>query len=172
MLVYNYNHNEDFMNDNLSIPQIMILFAELNIQDFHYECDDFKLSLNKASSPAPFTPDNNATEPIAAPVVAGAPIIEATTVPETTAAPKEADTAHVVSSPLVGTFYNSPAPNKPPFVEVGSKVKNGDTIAIVEDMKVMNPIEADCSGTVDAIITANGTVVEFGYPLVKINKAN
>lgn len=160
------------MNDNLSIPQIMKLFAELNIQDFHYECEEFELSLSKANSPAPTSPNNNITAPIAAPAVAEAPASAPITAPESTAIPEEVDTAHVVTSPLVGTFYSSPAPNKPAFVEVGSKVKKGDTIAIVEAMKVMNTIEADCSGTVVAIIPATGTMVEFGSPLVKINKAD
>lgn len=75
---------------------------------------------------------------------------------------------HVVRSPMVGTFYASPAPDKPPFVTVGQTVAAGDTLAIVEAMKMFNPIEADVAGTVLAIVAENGQPVEFDQPLFVI----
>ncbi len=75
---------------------------------------------------------------------------------------------HVVRSPMVGTFYRAPSPTAKPFVEVGSKVKIGEALCIIEAMKLMNQIEADCSGTVEAILVENGSPVEYGTPLFVI----
>lgn len=72
---------------------------------------------------------------------------------------------HVVKSPMVGTFYRTPSPNAKPFVEVGQTVKAGDTLCIIEAMKLMNEIEADMSGVIKAILIENGQPVEYGEPL-------
>jgi acetyl-CoA carboxylase biotin carboxyl carrier protein len=72
---------------------------------------------------------------------------------------------HIVTSPMVGTMYRSPAPDQPPFVEIGATVKAGDTLCIVEAMKMLNQIEADKAGVVTAILVENGQPVEFGQPL-------
>jgi acetyl-CoA carboxylase biotin carboxyl carrier protein len=76
-----------------------------------------------------------------------------------------------VTSPFVGTFYRSPSPDAPMFAEVGSVVRSGQTLCIVEAMKLMNEIEADCSGTVIEIFAQNGKAVEFGQKLFRIRKA-
>ena len=75
---------------------------------------------------------------------------------------------HVVRAPMVGTFYASPAPDKPAFVSVGQAVKAGETLAIIEAMKMFNPIEADVSGTIVAILGESGQPVEFDQPLFVI----
>ena len=75
---------------------------------------------------------------------------------------------HIVRSPMVGTFYRTPGPDAKPFIEVGQKVNAGDTLCIVEAMKMMNQIEADKSGTVKAILVESGQPVEFDEPLVVI----
>ncbi|MEN1926448.1 acetyl-CoA carboxylase biotin carboxyl carrier protein [Luteimonas sp. MJ293] len=75
---------------------------------------------------------------------------------------------HVVTSPMVGTYYTAPSPDKPPFVTVGQTVAVGDTLGIVEAMKMFNPIEADQAGTVVAILCENGQPVEFDQPLFVI----
>jgi len=75
---------------------------------------------------------------------------------------------HVLRSPMVGTFYASAAPDKPAFVSVGQQVKAGETLAIIEAMKMFNPIEADASGTIVAILGENGQPVEFDQPLFVI----
>ena len=74
-------------------------------------------------------------------------------------------TGHVVKSPMVGTFYRSSAPGSAPFVEIGSVVKEGDTLCIIEAMKLLNEIDADASGTIRQVLVENGQAVEFGQPL-------
>jgi acetyl-CoA carboxylase biotin carboxyl carrier protein len=83
------------------------------------------------------------------------------------AAPPEPE-GHTVKSPMVGTFYRSASPGAKPFVDVGDSVQEGDTLCIIEAMKLMNEIEADASGVVKAILVDNGQPVEFGQPLVII----
>jgi acetyl-CoA carboxylase biotin carboxyl carrier protein len=84
------------------------------------------------------------------------------------AAAPAAETGHVVKSPMVGTFYRSSAPGAPAFVEVGATVKEGDTLCIIEAMKLLNEIDADLSGTITKILVENGQPVEFGQPLFVI----
>jgi acetyl-CoA carboxylase biotin carboxyl carrier protein len=81
------------------------------------------------------------------------------------APPAEGQEGHVVKAPMVGTFYRSPSPDAKAFVEVGQAVKEGETICIIEAMKLMNEIEADASGSVKAILVENGQPVEYGQPL-------
>ena len=99
-----------------------------------------------------------AVQPAPVPAAAGAP-----------AAPVEGEAAapegHVIRSPMVGTFYRSSAPGAKPFVEVGQAVKSGDTLCIIEAMKMMNQIESDKAGRVTAVLVKNGDPVEFGQPL-------
>ncbi len=83
------------------------------------------------------------------------------------AAPAE-PSGHVVKSPMVGTFYRSSSPGAKPFVELGSQVKEGETVCIIEAMKILNEIEADKSGTVTRILGENGQAVEYGQPLFVI----
>lgn len=75
---------------------------------------------------------------------------------------------HIVKSPMVGTFYRSAAPGSPAFVEIGSSVKEGDTLCIIEAMKLLNEIDADTSGVIKQILVENGQPVEFGQPLFVI----
>ncbi len=102
-----------------------------------------------------------AQAPVAAPAVAAAPAAEPA------AASKELS-GHIVRSPMVGTFYRTPSPDAKAFVEVGQKVTAGETLCIVEAMKMMNQIEADKSGVVKAILVESGQPVEFDEPLVVI----
>jgi acetyl-CoA carboxylase biotin carboxyl carrier protein len=95
----------------------------------------------------------------AAPVLAGAPA----------AAPAAAEPqGHIIKSPMVGTFYRSSAPGAAAYVEVGSTVKEGDTLCLIEAMKLMNEIDADASGVIKQILVENGQPVEFGQPLFVI----
>ena len=77
----------------------------------------------------------------------------------------QAATSHVIGAPMVGTFYRAPSPSSPAFVEVGDRVKEGDTLCIIESMKMMNHIKADKAGTIEAILVANEAGVEFDQPL-------
>ena len=101
-----------------------------------------------------------APAPVVASAPAPAPAVEA-------AAAAESDD-HVVKSPMVGTFYRSSSPEAAPFVEVGTQVKEGQTICIIEAMKILNEIEADKSGTITQIVAQNGQAVEYGAPLFVI----
>ncbi len=85
------------------------------------------------------------------------------------AAEPAAPTHHVVKSPMVGTFYRSASPGAKPFFEIGSTVKEGETLCIVEAMKILNEIESDKTGTVTNILCANGQAVEYGQPLFEIS---
>ena len=96
--------------------------------------------------------------PLAAAPVAAAPAAEAPAAPA-------AATGHAVKSPMVGTFYRSSSPGAAPFVQIGSVVKEGDTLCIIEAMKILNEIESDKSGTVTQILCENGQATEYGQPL-------
>jgi acetyl-CoA carboxylase biotin carboxyl carrier protein len=100
--------------------------------------------------------------PVQAAAVAAAEPVAAAPAPE-------APTGHAVKSPMVGTFYRSSSPGAKPFVEVGDAIKAGDTICIIEAMKILNEIEADKSGTVSKILCENGQAVEYGQPLFLID---
>jgi acetyl-CoA carboxylase biotin carboxyl carrier protein len=106
----------------------------------------------------PAMPMGAVAGPVAAPVAPLAAVAEAPAEP----------TAHSVKSPMVGTFYRSPSPGSKAFVEVGSTVSAGDTICIIEAMKLMNEIEADKSGVIKAILVESGQAVEYGQALVLI----
>ena len=99
-----------------------------------------------------------AAAPVAAPAAAPAAAAPA-------AAPAARDLSNAQKSPMVGTFYRAPGPNSAAFVEVGQQVKAGDTLCIIEAMKLMNEIEAEKSGVVKEILVENGTPVEYGEPL-------
>lgn len=105
---------------------------------------------------------------------APAPVATAPALPAAALAPRiEAEAAteiegHVVKSPMVGTFYRAPSPGAKPFVELGDPVKSGQTVCIIEAMKLLNEIEADKDGVIKAILVENGQPVEYGEPLVVI----
>lgn len=84
-----------------------------------------------------------------------------------TAAKAQIKAGSVETSPMVGVFYSAPTPSDPPFVKVGQKVQAGDTIGIIEAMKIMNPLEATQSGVIDEILVDNSEVVQFGQPVVR-----
>lgn len=108
-----------------------------------------------AAAPAPPAP---AAAPAAAPATGSAD----------TGAAAEGDlpSGHVIESPMVGTFYRASAPGSPPFVEEGQTIRAGETVCIIEAMKILNQIEAEVSGTVKAVLVENGSPVEFGEPLM------
>jgi len=130
--------------------------AELEIQE-----GEERVRITRASAPSPAPLMFQAPQlASAAPAAAPLPAAESPTPP--------AEEGHSVKSPMVGTFYRSASPGGAPFVEVGDSVAQGDTLCIVEAMKLMNEIEADASGTIKAILAENGQAVEFGQPLFLI----
>ena len=105
---------------------------------------------------------------VPAPMPMQSPVEAATGGKPAEAAGDDLPDGHVVRAPMVGTFYASPAPDKPAFVSVGQAVKQGETIGIIEAMKMFNPIEADVSGTVVRVLVENGQPIEFDQPLFVI----
>ena len=133
--------------------------AELEIAEGE---ESVRISRNGTAAPAPIQyAAAPMPAPAAAPVAAEAPAAAPAAAPATPA-------GHKVLSPMVGTFYRSPSPEAKSFVEVGQTVSAGDTLCIVEAMKMMNQIEADKSGVVTAILVEDGQPVEFDQPLVVI----
>ncbi len=108
------------------------------------------------------------TQYVSAPApVAAAPASTHDAAPPAPEAPVQE--GHVVAAPMVGTFYNAPSPESDPFVRVGQAVSVGDTLCIIEAMKIMNPIEADRAGTITAVLAENGHPVEYEQPLFVID---
>lgn len=136
--------------------------AELEISEGE---ESVRISRNGTAMPAPIH-YAAAPAPVAAPAAAAAAAAPAPAATE--AAAPAVPAGHQVLSPMVGTFYRSPSPDAKSFVEVGQTVKAGDTLCIVEAMKMMNQIEADKSGVVTAILVEDGQPVEFDQPLVVI----
>ncbi|MGB0495139.1 MAG: acetyl-CoA carboxylase biotin carboxyl carrier protein [Kangiellaceae bacterium] len=128
--------------------------AEIEIKEGE---ESVRISRAMASSSAPVQYSSPA--PVAAPAPAAAPVAEATE----SAAPEV--TGHQVKSPMVGTMYHAPSPGASNFVDVGSKVNVGDTLCIIEAMKMMNQIDADKAGTIKAVLIGDGEPVEFDEPL-------
>ncbi|GJM13785.1 MAG: acetyl-CoA carboxylase biotin carboxyl carrier protein subunit [Pseudohongiella sp.] len=133
--------------------------AEIEIKEGE---ESVRISRGSTSAPAPI-----AYQAPAAPAAAAAPAPSAAA-PAPEASASSASDASAIKSPMVGTFYRSPSPSSPPFVEVGKHVKAGDPICIVEAMKMMNQIEADHAGVVEAILVEDGEPVEFDQPLIRI----
>ena len=110
----------------------------------------------------------------AQPMMMASPAMQHMAVPGAPAAPAAAPAAppepkgHALKSPMVGTFYRAPSPGAPPFVEVGQSVSKGQTLCIIEAMKLLNEIESDVAGTVKAVLVDNGQPVEYGQPLFLI----
>ncbi len=151
------------------LKKILRIFDQSSLTDLTIEEDGIKISLSRQpntslQSPQVFTvpePVNSITQQQAVPA-------------ETTEKPKESPkeipttTYHKINSPIVGTFYRSPSPDADPFVEIGSHVVPGQTLCIVEAMKVMNEIESDIAGTVVEILVENGKPVEYNQTLMLI----
>ena len=144
--------------DIRKVKKLIELLEESNINEIEIKEGEESVRISRGGPVAP--PVMAAPAPVAAPV-APPPAAEAVAAPEPVS-------GHTVNSPMVGTFYRSPSPSSPSFVKVGQQVKAGDVICIVEAMKMMNQIEADKSGVVEAILVENAQPVEFDQPLVTI----
>ena len=148
--------------DLRKLKTLIDLVSESNISELEITEAEGKVRIVKAEQRrVEAQPQAVAAPPVAAP----APAIEVAPVVAAPAEPPK-ETGHTVTSPMVGTFYRAASPGANPFVEVGSVVKEGDPICIIEAMKIMNEIEADKSGTVTRILCENGQAVEFGQPLL------
>jgi acetyl-CoA carboxylase biotin carboxyl carrier protein len=151
--------------DIRKVKKLIELLEASDVAEIEIKEGEEAVRISRASTVAP--------APVAAPVAVAAPA-PAPVAPE--AAPGSdagksgtpAVKGKLINSPMVGTFYRAPSPSSPPFVEVGTHVKAGDVVCIVEAMKMMNQIEADHSGVVEAILVEDGEPVEFDQPLISI----
>ncbi|EOV4650098.1 acetyl-CoA carboxylase biotin carboxyl carrier protein [Vibrio parahaemolyticus] len=150
--------------DIRKIKKLIELVEESGIAELEISEGEESVRISRHGTAAP-APVHYAAAPVAAPAPLAAPVAEA---PAAEAPAAAVPAGHQVLSPMVGTFYRSPSPDAKSFVEVGQKVNAGDTLCIVEAMKMMNQIEADKSGVVTAILVEDGQPVEFDQPLVVI----
>ena len=144
-----------------------VLSAE-NVAEFEHEAEGVRVRIVRGHVVSPAMHHAPAPQSVFPP--AGAPLAAAMSGAAPAAAEPPSDSVDV-TSPFVGTFYRSPSPDAPAFVEVGSVVRTGQTLCIVEAMKLMNEIEAEVSGTIVEIFAQNGKSVEFGQKLFRIKKA-
>jgi acetyl-CoA carboxylase biotin carboxyl carrier protein len=151
------------------IEQLLRFMGEHNLEEFEYSRGDLRIRLRKPSTGAAYgipralaAPEIIVASPSLAPVAAASPAAQAALEGRST------DDLHLVKSPIVGTFYGSPSPGAEAFVKVGAFVEAGQTLCVVEAMKLMNEIESDESGEVVRIFVENGQPVEYGQPLFGI----
>lgn len=161
------------MMDFEFVEKLIQAMDSSSLDSVEIERDGTRIRLAKTPPPgsgpvyAPAAPSAVVAPPVAAPVAPAA---------EPLAAPAEAPAAASnwvdVTSPMVGTFYRAPSPDSPPFVDVGGRVSSGDTLCIIEAMKLMNELEAEVSGTVREILVQNGEPVEYGQVLFRVEPAS
>jgi len=144
--------------DLRKLKTLVDLVSESNISELEITEAEGKVRIVKASAGVAATPMT-----MAAPAAPAAPVASAAE-PPAPAVPGVV-TGKVIKSPMVGTYYRSASPGAKPFVEVGSQIKEGEAVCIIEAMKIMNEIDADCSGKILQILCENGQAVEFGQPL-------
>jgi acetyl-CoA carboxylase biotin carboxyl carrier protein len=148
--------------DLRKLKTLIDLVSESNVSELEITEAEGKVRIVKSAGVAMAAPVvMTAPAAVPAPVAVAAPAAA----PAEAAAPAPAAAGHTVKSPMVGTFYRSSSPGAAPFVQIGSVVKEGDTLCIVEAMKILNEIESDKSGTVTQILCENGQAVEYGQPL-------
>ncbi|MDG2615364.1 acetyl-CoA carboxylase biotin carboxyl carrier protein [Thermoleptolyngbya sichuanensis XZ-Cy5] len=157
------------------ILELLSLLNQTDLAEFTLKSSDFELILRKQSKesdrptvvesvdPARFMP------PPVAPVAPIAPAAPPAAPIPSPPSPLATEKLVEITSPIVGTFYSAPAPDEPPFVNVGDRIRNGQTVCIIEAMKIMNEIEAEVNGEIVEILVKNGDSVEFGQVLMRVN---
>ncbi|MFT5085392.1 MAG: acetyl-CoA carboxylase biotin carboxyl carrier protein [Lentisphaeria bacterium] len=146
--------------DIRKIKKLIELLEESNVAELEIREGEESVRISRGSS-TPVMPMQTVYQQPPAPVPASAP-------PAPAAEVKPVAAGHLVVSPMVGTYYRSSSPDSAPYIEVGQTVKTGDIICIVEAMKMMNQIESDKAGVIEAILVEDGEPVEFDQPLVRI----
>lgn len=154
--------------DLTELRELLTTLNQTDISELTLKGDDFELVVRRGTriEAAPAAAIVAAMPPT--PVVLPSEPVK----PEPPAAAPKSDRKLVdVVSPIVGTFYRSPAPDEPPFVDIGSRIQKGQVVCIIEAMKVMNEIEAEVSGEIVEVLVQNGQPVEYGQPLMRVNPA-
>jgi len=167
--------NSTFANSDLQhIEQLLKFMSEHNLEEFEYAQGDLRIRLRKPSAASVVAPRPASTpEIIVSGAYAGPSAVATPSVPSAAGGAsathtQAAEDLHLVKSPIVGTYYGSPSPGAEPFAKVGAYIETGQTLCIVEAMKLMNEIESDISGEVLRIFVENGQPVEYGQPLFGI----
>ena len=152
------------------LRELTELFSSHGLTDFEFENADIRIRLSRSPAPsaAPVALPPPAVAPMPPPTPAPAPAPEAAPAAAESAAAEEE--LHIITSPIVGTFYRSPAPDADPFVKAGSRVEPDTVVCIIEAMKLMNEIQAEATGTIEKIYVENGQPVEYGQPLFGLKK--
>jgi acetyl-CoA carboxylase biotin carboxyl carrier protein len=149
--------------DIRKIKKLIELLEESGLNEIEIKEGEESIRLSRNAASLSMAPVYSAPPPLPQP----APMVTAEVLPAVSAA-ASAPSGQTVTAPMVGTFYRASGPGAKPFVEVGQAVKKGDTLCIIEAMKMMNPIESEIEGTVVAILLNNGEPVEYGQPLFVI----
>ncbi len=151
--------------DKTDIEQLIDKFDDSSLSELSIEEKDFSITLKRELTAAPVAAPIHAAPAVGAPAPAvNAPPVEGAVEAGGT------EGAEVITAPLVGTFYRSPAPDAPVFVEDGSRVALGDSLCIIEAMKIMNKLEAEFPCEIVKVLAQNGTMVEFGTPLFEVRR--
>ena len=149
--------------DIRKVKKLIELLEQSNVNELEINEGDESVRISRGGTAVTY-----AAAPAPAPVATAPAPVAAPAATEAAAPATEEPAGHAVKSPMVGTFYASPAPGSPAFVSVGQTVAAGDVICIIEAMKMMNQIEADKAGTIGAILIEDGEAVEFDQPIVTI----
>jgi acetyl-CoA carboxylase biotin carboxyl carrier protein len=152
--------------DHQQLRELISLLGDSDIQELKLEGDDFRLELRR-NLPAAQAPVVMQAAPAMAAAVAPAPVAATPSVAPPAAPAVRGDLVEI-TAPMVGTFYRSPAPGEASFVELGARISVGQTVCILEAMKLMNELESEVSGEVVEILVENGTPVEFGQVLMRV----
>ncbi|MEM1338794.1 MAG: acetyl-CoA carboxylase biotin carboxyl carrier protein [Bacteroidota bacterium] len=161
--------------DIKEIQSLIKFVAKSGASEVKLEMEDFKITIRTGSAPS--TPETTFVQQIPipqspmvpAPPVVQEPIKEAA---PTDSSPESDDSKYLtIKSPIIGTFYRKPSPDKPPFVEVGQDIKKGDVLCVIEAMKLFNDIESDVSGKIVKILVDDSSPVEFDQPLFLVDPA-
>lgn len=146
------------------IEKLVEIIERSSLTEFSYKDDEVKITMSKLDH----APVIAGGVPMTAAPMAGAAVSTAVSIEE--AAEEAEDEAVLITSPIVGTFYAAPAPDAAPFVKVGDHVKNGQTVCILEAMKLMNEIQSEFDCEIEAVLVSNEQKVEYGQPLFRVKK--
>jgi acetyl-CoA carboxylase biotin carboxyl carrier protein len=163
--------------DFQQLRELLLAIAQTDITELSLKSDTFELKVKKGStaiaselvSVVPTTVTTPSSPTVTVTTTADNPSVAPPS--ESTSSPTKVEQQKwlEITSPMVGTFYRAPAPDEPPFVEVGERISKGDTVCIIEAMKLMNDIEAEVTGEIVEILVENGEPVEYGQALMRVN---
>jgi len=158
------------------LKELIEFLIEKDIAEFELERGDVKVKIKRVAEPLPTAlPDTRyiAVHPTTPPIPASvsAPVPGRVDLAANTGAPEPEEILHIVKSPIVGTFYESPSPGSPPFVKVGDALEVGQVLCIVEAMKLLNEIECDVAGELVKKLVANGQPIEYGQEMFAVRPA-